>query len=96
MDKKQATGKTFLCLMCLVSVLICTGCNDLTALLPDAGQSEPETLPTDTNVVSANTRFGFDIFNEIRQTEQDKNIFISPLSISIALAMTLNGGFRRN
>ena len=77
--------------MCMVSLVIYTGCSDLAALLPDAGQDAPETLSIDTNVVTANTRFGFDLFNEIRQTEQDKNIFISPLSISIALAMTLNG-----
>ena len=91
MKKKQTTIGTFLCLIGMVSLLIGTGCNSLDALLPDDGQSEPETVSINTNVVSANTRFGFDVFNEIRQTEQDKNIFISPLSISIALAMALNG-----
>ena len=91
MNRKQTTGEIFLCLMCLVSLLICPGCNNLEALLPDDAQNGTETVSIDTDVVSANTRFGFDLFNEIRQTEQDKNIFISPLSISIALAMTLNG-----
>ena len=43
------------------------------------------------NVVTANTNFGFKLFNEIRKTQQDKNLFISPISISIALAMMLNG-----
>ena len=92
MDKKQTTAETFLYVMGLVSLLIlCTGCNNLSAVLPDDGQNEPETVSIDTDVVSANTRFGFDLFNELRQTEPDKNIFISPLSVSIALAMTLNG-----
>ena len=91
MNRKQTTAETFLYMISLVSLLICTGCSNLSALLPDDAQNEPETVAINTNVVSANTRFGFDLFNEIRQTEQNKNIFISPLSVSIALAMTLNG-----
>ena len=90
MYKKQTSGKSFLCLICLVS-LIFAGCNNLSAIFGDEGQDEPETVSIDINVVTANTRFGFDLFNDIRKIEQDKNIFISPLSISIALAMTLNG-----
>lgn len=53
--------------------------------------SELETDSVDNKVVTTNIQFGFNLFNEIRKTEQDKNIFISPLSVSIALAMTLNG-----
>ena len=90
MHKKQASGKSFLCLMCLVS-LIFAGCSDLGAIFRDEVRDDPETVSIDTNVVTANTQFGFHLFNEIRKIEQDKNIFISPLSISIALAMTLNG-----
>jgi len=47
--------------------------------------------PFDPDIVTANTKFGFNLFNEIRKTDQDKNIFISPFSVSVALAMTLNG-----
>ena len=90
MYKKQTSEKTFLCLMCLVS-LIFAGCSNLGAIFGDEGQDAPETVSIDPNVVTANTRFGFDLFNDIRKIEQDKNIFISPLSISIALAMTVNG-----
>ncbi len=90
MYKKQTSGKSFLCLICLVS-LIFAGCNNLSAIFGDEGQDAPETVSIDTNVVTANTQFGFDLFNDIRKIEQDQNIFISPLSISIALAMTLNG-----
>ena len=90
MNKKQTSEKTLLCLMCLVS-LILAGCSNLGAIFRDEVRAAPETLPIDTNVVTANTQFGFDLFNDIRKIEQDKSIFISPLSISIALAMTLNG-----
>lgn len=91
MHKKRVTAETFLYVMGLVLLLIYIGCNNLAALLPDDVPNEPDTVAIDTGVVSANTRFGFDLFNELRQAEEDKNIFISPLSISIALAMTVNG-----
>lgn len=51
----------------------------------------PARVPIDDSVVTANTRFGFNLFNEIRKTKWDQNLFISPLSVSISLAMTLNG-----
>jgi serpin B len=54
-------------------------------------EAKPEIGSVDGSVVTANTKFGFNLFDEIRKTEQDKNIFISPFSISVALAMTLNG-----
>jgi serine protease inhibitor len=38
-----------------------------------------------------NNQFGFDIFRKLHEEEPDDNIFISPLSISTALSMTLNG-----
>ncbi|MFC1906182.1 serpin family protein, partial [Chloroflexota bacterium] len=41
-------------------------------------------------VESSNT-FGFKLLNEVVGQDGDKNIFISPLSVSMALGMTLNG-----
>ena len=43
------------------------------------------------NVVSANTRFAFDLLRELRMQDGEENLFLSPLSISVALAMTYNG-----
>jgi serpin B len=42
-------------------------------------------------LAAANTRFGIKLFNQIVQQDQSKNVFISPSSIAIALAMTYNG-----
>ena len=66
--------------------LIASGCDrdDTGNKLRDIEQISPE-------VIDANTQFGFNLFNEIRKTENNKNIFISPFSVSVALAMTLNG-----
>jgi serine protease inhibitor len=42
-------------------------------------------------LVSANTIFAFDLFKKLLADDVGKNIFISPLSVSIALAMLYNG-----
>ena len=90
MDKKQTATITFLGLFCSV-LLLFAGCDEFRADMFDKKEVKLEVGPIDSSVVTANTKFGFNLFDEIRKTEQDKNIFISPLSISTALAMTLNG-----
>lgn len=42
-------------------------------------------------IIESVNNFAFDIFSRINNTEPDKNLFISPLSISTALSMTANG-----
>ncbi|GAB4373910.1 MAG: serpin family protein [Calditrichia bacterium] len=42
-------------------------------------------------LISADNRFGLKLFRKIVESEREQNIFISPLSISLALGMTLNG-----
>ncbi|MDY6902163.1 MAG: serpin family protein [Cyanobacteriota bacterium] len=45
----------------------------------------------DTKLVSANTKFGFNLFSQLLVQDNKKNIFVSPSSIALALAMTYNG-----
>ncbi|NIR48105.1 serpin family protein [candidate division KSB1 bacterium] len=42
-------------------------------------------------LVESDNKFGFKLFKAIVEEEGDKNVFISPLSVSMALGMTLNG-----
>lgn len=42
-------------------------------------------------LIAANTRLSFKLFSEILKQQPEQNIFISPASIAIALAMTYNG-----
>ncbi|EKQ67080.1 serine protease inhibitor [Leptolyngbyaceae cyanobacterium JSC-12] len=42
-------------------------------------------------LVSANTRFGFKLFSAIANQDANKNVFVSPSSVAIALAMVYNG-----
>jgi len=45
----------------------------------------------DRSLVDANARFAFNIFKGLASEDKDQNIFISPFSILLALAMTYNG-----
>lgn len=58
-----------------------------------AGPSEPlrELSSSETELVEADNSFGLKLFKEINTEETESNVFISPLSISMALGMTYNG-----
>lgn len=53
--------------------------------------SSYDTKKIDKDLIEGNTQFVFDIFKLLNEEGSGKNIFISPLSISSALAMTYNG-----
>ena len=50
-----------------------------------------ESSPVDDRLVSANTSFGFNLFEKLVERNPDGNTFVSPASIAMALAMTYNG-----
>lgn len=53
--------------------------------------SDGKAYSVDATLVSANTKFAFNLFRELVAEDIHRNIFISPLSISMALALTYNG-----
>lgn len=69
--------------------------NTAPAITPTSPKGADEANMADEMVrdqlAAANTRFGIKLFNQIVQQDQAKNVFISPASIAIALAMTYNG-----
>ncbi|MBW4476498.1 MAG: serpin family protein [Tolypothrix brevis GSE-NOS-MK-07-07A] len=81
----------------LMGVLGCSQVNDSTSAIaksPLANSESPSTKKTvtpDTKVVAANTKFGFKLFSEVLKKDSKDNIFVSPSSVAIALAMTYNG-----
>jgi serine protease inhibitor len=81
----------------LMGVLGCSQFNnDPIALaesrLPNSESPIPKpNMNLDPKLVTANTKFGFKLFSEINQGNKQENIFISPSSVAIALAMTYNG-----
>lgn len=75
----------FICITLGVSFL--TGCS--TSAMKPGKSYDKEKIGK--NLVMANSHFAFDIFKELNNEDSGSNVFISPLSISTALAMTYNG-----
>ncbi|MGI8501149.1 MAG: serpin family protein [Hassallia sp.] len=80
----------------LMGVLGCSQVNDSTSALaksplPTESPSTKKIVTPDTKVVAANTKFGFKLFSEVLKKDSKDNIFVSPSSVAIALAMTYNG-----
>ena len=58
----------------------------------DPGNEDVRDLtPVEKNIVESDNIFGLKLFQNLVNDEKDKNVFISPLSVSMALGMTLNG-----
>jgi serine protease inhibitor len=81
--------KTFLFIQ-TVLVFAITSC---TRKLSPVSNPAPhrEFAPLEKQLVQSCNTFGFRLFQEVNRSEQNKNVFISPLSVSMALGMTLNG-----
>ena len=72
-------------------LLIIASCSKTNEIIPT--EPIPINLTSDQiSIIESENEFAFDIFSAVfNSTEANKNIIISPLSISIALSMTLNG-----
>lgn len=56
------------------------------------GQQPPDIpSPLDTRIVEASNQFGLNLFQQLTNVQKGENVFISPISISMALAMAYNG-----
>ncbi len=80
--------QTAILLLLLYAVMLigAAGCS----LVGGSAYAEPAEY-VDPRLVEANTGFAFDLFHALREQAPAENIFISPASVSLALAMTYNG-----
>lgn len=70
-------------------ILLCCTCLVIVAC---AGTPfSPELTLAERDLIEADNSFGLELFKEIISDNSDSNVFISPLSVAMALAMTLNG-----
>lgn len=74
--------------LCL-ALMSATACND-NSVSPDDNNAR-ELTSAEKAVVSSGNSFGLTIFKSMAEAETNENLFISPLSISMALGMTMNG-----
>ena len=72
-------------------ILFVSACGDPSGP-PEALQSLPRQLTVgEQQVIQASNAFSFDLLKQVRATETGENVFLSPLSASMSLGMTLNG-----
>lgn len=85
-------SKIFFLALCITAIVLasCTS-NPVQPVVPTpAPNPTPSPILDQANqtVVDSNTKFAIDMYNRM---EKDKNVFFSPYSISVALAMTMEG-----
>ncbi len=81
--RRKTTIVTFALLASLVSFQACGGAD---------GFQQPRELSADEQaLVAASENFGLDFFREVVSQSDGGNVFVSPLSVSMALGMTVNG-----
>lgn len=83
-----------LVLSVLVLAIGFSGCSQLTDKTGDEGSKgmlSRELTTQEKQIVEADKSFSYEIFRQTVESDDAKNIFISPLSVSMALGMTLNG-----
>ncbi len=78
--------KIIIALICTLLILLSVYAYSLSK-----NPSDEVNLMVHNEIVSANTEFGFNLFDELLKEDLENNIFISPLSITFALTMTYNG-----
>ena len=54
-------------------------------------KNSPASGKVDARLASANTNFGFKLYSEVSSRDGGKNVFISPSSVGLCLAMAYNG-----
>jgi serpin B len=82
MKKIQWLGVTMVFLLTLL------GCD---ATAPNPTPNPPKLGVRERALVQSSNRFGFSLFKEVVAESNGGNVFVSPLSVSMALGMTYNG-----
>lgn len=75
----------------LVFALLLAGCEGSPTTPAPLEELPRQLTSAEQEVIAASNVFAFDLFRELNTEQPDSNIFLSPLSASMALGMTLNG-----
>lgn len=90
MMSKTKYGKGWLMMVLLATTLLAGSCELLGPEKERRIDVRPLSSAEKATVTSGN-HFGFKLFGELQGQSPQENLFISPLSVSMALGMTLNG-----
>jgi serine protease inhibitor len=87
LSETKSVGWYFALLLCICMGVL--GCSKNSVSADPKGWRE--LTASEKSLVESDNQFGLKLFKEIIQEEKDKNVFISPVSVSMALGMTYNG-----
>ena len=80
-----------MCKKCKIQLVLFIGLSFILCSNNPVAHEVRELTDFEKRLVEADNTFGFKLFKEINKQDVNKNLFISPLSVSMALGMTLNG-----
>jgi len=78
--------RNILLIIAILILLLINSCSESTDNTPVRPLTQDEK-----QIVTSGNNFGLKFFREVNREEGDKNIVLSPLSVSMALGMTVNG-----
>jgi len=85
------SGKIYCIFILLFSFLFVTCIKDPTAISAVNKKVARQLTKSEQSLVQSDNKFGLKLFQKVVEQEGEQNIFISPLSVSLALGMTYNG-----
>jgi serine protease inhibitor len=90
MEKKKSLP--YLLTMIILSILVVIGFTNCSDIIETPEENNNIFFnKTEQQIVSSSSKFGFALLKEISKSKEGENIFISPLSASMAFGMVLNG-----
>jgi serine protease inhibitor len=91
-NKGESTMKTYYPFFILSTFLFfCTCSKDYSPIEADNPAPIRDLTANEKAVVQSSADFGLELFQAIENSAKEEDVFISPLSVSMALGMTLNG-----
>jgi len=92
MFKRSLFKRFSLLLVLLISILLLQCSKSPTGNKQDVPDEPiPDLSSVEKRLIESDNKFGLKLFKEIIREESDSNVFISPLSVAMALGMTYNG-----
>lgn len=83
--------RKFILMFSLIVVFSCSACSNIFNNHNDTSKTIRDLTPSEMLLKESSNEFGLALFKKIAATATDQNLFISPLSVSLALGMTVNG-----
>jgi len=75
----------------LLGAVVFAGCGSSTGPVPPLTELPRRLSAAEVEVISSSNAFAFHLLREVNAGSLQENVFISPLSVSMALGMTMNG-----